>query len=81
MSTNCYNGTSLPTPLQENCDGVYTSDECAVHPAAIVYLNLPINSSLYTIVNTIVLSLMSKDNEIAALQEIVVDLQNQIDNL
>ena len=64
---NCNNNIDIPTPQTEVCGGVYTSDQCIVHADAIIYLSLPINSSINTIINNMVLALMYKDEQIASL--------------
>lgn len=71
MSENCYTGTTVPEPITEPCNGDYTSDQCIIHPIAIPYLDLPANSSLYTIVNTFILALQRKDEQIAELEALI----------
>jgi hypothetical protein len=72
---NCYTGTDVPTLQEEECGGVYTSDACIVHAAAITYLNLPANSSVNTIVNALVLALMYKEEQITALSDRITILE------
>ena len=76
MSDICNNGTSVPTLTQESCNGVYTSTQCIIHPTAISYLNLPINSSQQTINNALILALQYKDEQIAQLTERIETLEN-----
>ena len=71
MSDNCYSGISTPDKILEICNGEYTSDVCIIHPQAIPYLDLPANSSLNTIVNTFILALMRKDEQIAELEALI----------
>lgn len=73
-TNNCYDGISIPTLIEEPCDGKYTLDNCSVHAAAIPYLSLPANSSLALVIQNIVLSLQAKD-------ALIEDLQNQINSL
>lgn len=74
MSTECLTGTNIPTLSEAPCDGIYLSDSCVVHAGAITALSLPINSSLETVINTLVLAIIYK-------QEQILDLQAQIDAL
>ena len=76
MSDICNNGTSVPTLTQESCNGVYTSTQCIIHPTAISYLNLPINSSQQAINNALILALQYKDEQIAQLIERIETLEN-----
>jgi len=76
MSDICNNGTSVPTLTQESCNGVYTSTQCIIHPTAISYLNLPINSSQQAINNALILALQYKDEQIAQLIERIEILEN-----
>jgi len=78
MNDNCYTGTNIPTPISENCGGIYTSTECIVQESAIPYLNLPANSSVKNIINNLVLALLYKDEQIANQTTIIDELQGQI---
>jgi len=71
MSNNCYSGISAQDKVEEPCNGEYTSDVCIIHPQAIPYLDLPVNSSLNTIISTFVLALQRKDEQIAELQALI----------
>ena len=75
MST-CNNGIDIPILLTEECDGVYTSDQCIRHADAISYLSLPADSSLAVIVTNLVLALMYKDEQIAELTTRIEILEN-----
>ncbi len=88
MSTTCNTGSNIPTLSVENCNGEYTSTECIVNEAALPYLNLPVNSFLSTILNTLVLANQHKDElitgldeRIAALEETVLDLDARLTEL
>ena len=70
---NCYNGTTVPELEEENCGGLYQDDKCVIHEIAIPYLNLPSNSSIYTIINAFILNQMHQD-------ELIANLTNQIQN-
>lgn len=80
MST-CVNDINIPNLQEEVCDGVYTSDTCIVHSGAITYLGLPANSSVSTILTNMILSLMSKDGQIAVLVSQVADLTTRVETL
>lgn len=71
---NCLpTGTNIPELLQsEPCDGIYTSDSCIIHPQAITALNLPVNSSLNTIITALVLGLQYKEEQI---QELIARIE------
>jgi len=75
MSDICNNGTSVPTLSQETCNGEYKSTQCIIHPTAISYLNLPINSSQQAINNALILALQYKDEQIAQLTERIETLE------
>jgi hypothetical protein len=74
MTNTCYEGTVVPEQIIEPCNGVYTKTDCIVYESAITYLELPANTSLTQIINSMILSLQSKDT-------LISDLQNQINNL
>lgn len=65
----CYSGTTNPDKIEEVCDGVYTSDQCIIHEAALTYLGLAANSSIKDIINQFILALMQKDVQIQQLQQ------------
>jgi hypothetical protein len=75
MSDICQTGTSVPTLTQESCNGEYKSTQCFIHPTAISYLNLPINSSQQAINNAFILALQYKDEVILALTERIEALE------
>jgi hypothetical protein len=75
MSDICNNGTSVPSLSQETCNGEYKSTQCIIHPTAISYLNLPINSSQQAINNALILALQYKDEQIAQLTERIETLE------
>jgi len=75
MQNQCYTGTDVPEKLEEACGGNYTLDQCIIHASAISYLELPTNSSLMTIINTFVLALMAKDDQIAELDARITALE------
>ncbi len=75
MSDICQTGTSVPTLTQETCNGEYKSTQCIIHPTAISYLNLPINSSQQAINNALILALQYKDEQIAQLTERIETLE------
>lgn len=71
----CLIDINIPTLPEEICDGVYTSDACIIHSGAISYLTLPINSSINTVINALVLALIYKDEQINSLTARVVILE------
>jgi hypothetical protein len=76
MNIICNNGVDIPNILQtETCNGEYKSTQCIIHPTAISYLNLPINSSQQTINNAFILALQYKDEVILALTERIEALE------
>jgi len=75
MSDICNNGTSVPELITESCNGEYKSTQCIIHPTAISYLNLPINSSQQSINNAFILALQYKDEQIAQLIEKIETLE------
>lgn len=75
MQNQCYTGTDVPDKIEEPCNGEYTLDQCIIHAAAISYLELPTNSSLMTIINTFVLALIAKDDQIAELDARITALE------
>jgi hypothetical protein len=75
MSDICQTGTSVPSLSQETCNGEYKSTQCIIHPTAISYLNLPINSSQQAINNALILALQYKDEQIAQLTERIETLE------
>ena len=74
MST-CYTGTNIPEREEEICKGCYTNSACVIHAPAIVYLNLPLNSPLSSIITNLVLALAAKDEVIAALDARITALE------
>ena len=76
MSDICQTGTSVPILTQESCKGEYTSTQCIINQTAIIYLNLPINSSQQAINNALILALQYKDEQIAQLIERIEILEN-----
>jgi len=76
MSDICQTGTEVPELITESCNGVYTSTQCIIHPTAISYLNLPINSSQQAINNALILALQYKDEQISQLTERIEILEN-----
>ncbi len=76
MSIICQDNTDLPEFASEECDGVYTQSMCIIHPTALPYLNLPVNSSVFTIINTFILALEYKDEVISALEARIEALEN-----
>lgn len=65
---NCYTGTNVPETQCEPCHGKYTSTDCIIDPNALVYLNLPANSTVSEIFTALILALMYKDEQIGNLQ-------------
>ena len=78
MPTNCYQGTNTPPLSSEPCNGCYTSSKCIIHSAALIYLNLPANSSLETIITNLLLAHVNKDNLISNLEARVTALENEV---
>ena len=68
MNIICNGGVDIPQLSEENCEGVYISSQCIINPNAITALNLPVNSSLNTIINALVLGLIYKEEQITSLQ-------------
>ena len=64
--------TNIPEINQEvdPCDGSHKSTECIIHPAALVYLGITADSTLYDILIAMNASLIDKENRIQALEAI-----------
>lgn len=75
---NCNTGTNVPILETELCNGEYIEDNCVIHPESLVYLNLPINSSVNTIISKLILSLTAKDQQISNQTTIIEELQEQL---
>lgn len=72
----CPQNITTPDRIAETCDGIYTSDNCITHPEAITELNLPINSSVNSIVKALVLAILYKEEQIQDLTARVEALEN-----
>ena len=70
----CYDGIIIPDPIEETCQGDYTSTNCVINPNALTYLNLPANSTMSTIVSALILALIYKDQVISELQDQITAL-------
>lgn len=78
MSITCQTGTNLPTPTSEECSGEYTQTMCTIHPTALSFLNLPANSSVFTIINNFILALEYKNQQISELEERLGNLEDRV---
>ncbi len=74
MENNCYQGVSIPTPIEEPCGGNYTSTDCVSTPSAISYIEVTAGSSQTVINNNLVLALQEANLKIQ-------DLLNRVDIL
>lgn len=75
----CNNGIVIPTPLTEDpCKGETKSTNCIIHPDALVLLELPADSSMYTIVNTFTVALSSALTRVDDLEALTVELEARI---
>lgn len=82
MSILCPNGVTIPPNLpSQECQGIYTADSCVVHQDSIVSLGLPANSSLETVVNTIVIALLFKQEQVESLEAQIELLTARIEAL
>ena len=75
---NCNQNTDIPELPSEECGGVYTSSKCITNPLALPYYNLPINSSLFAIINAQILVNQYKDELIADLTARIEALENPV---
>ena len=75
MSTTCYTGVVVPSPIIAPCGGEYISSACIVHAPTLNYLNLPAGSTQEQINTSFINALISKDQIIAALTARVVILE------
>ena len=75
MKNNCYTGVEVPNLITEPCEGCYSSDLCTIHENSIPYLELPVNSSVKSIIDKMVLALKQKDIQILELSESIYDTQ------
>lgn len=57
-----------PNIIEDPCEGSQTSTNCAIFPTSITYLHLPPNSTLTTVLNTYLLSLVDARNRILVLE-------------
>lgn len=78
MSITCQTNTDLPELTSEECNGEYTQSMCTIHPTALTYLNLPANSSIFTIINTFILALQYKGEQISTLQDSITALEDRV---
>ena len=70
MDINCKTGISIPQLIGAPCpQGLFTDDKCVVHSESLVALNLPVNSSLNTIVTALALAIQYKETQIQDLQD------------
>lgn len=81
MINLCPNGINIPELLEETCGGCYTKDNCVIHPQSITELNLPVNSSVNTIVIALVTALVYKEQQISELTQLVSDLTTRVETL
>lgn len=68
MGTCPNNGVNIPPSQTEPCKGVYTSDNCVLHEQALVEFNLPADSSVNTIIETMYTAIVSMQQRITALE-------------
>lgn len=67
----CFTNTTVPILGTEPCGGDYKDNNCVIHPDAIPYLGLPANSSENTIIKSLVLALLYKDEQITNINELL----------
>nr|DAI89609.1 MAG TPA: hypothetical protein [Caudoviricetes sp.] len=58
----------IPIITEDPCHGEQISTNCTILPIAITYLNLPPNSTVTTVLNAYLLSLVDARNRIAVLE-------------
>lgn len=68
MSTECNNGTAIPTNNTPLACEEYKSSDCTIFTEAITYLGLPADSSLTEVINAMLLSLIDARNRISILE-------------
>lgn len=68
MPTICYEGVSVMPQITEICQGDYKSSVCTLHAQAIPEFNLPINSSVNTIIETMKVIIVSQNQRIIDLE-------------
>ena len=78
MSTVCYEGVSMPQQITEICKGIYTSDVCTLHAQAMPDFNLPINSSLNTIIETMKTIIVSQNLRTTNLETEIATLKARL---
>lgn len=78
MNTTCNTGTDIPNLDEEVCKGVYYATNCVIHPTTLTYLNLPVNSSVFTIINSFILALTYKDEQIQILTDALAALDARV---
>ena len=78
MSTTCYEGVSIIQPILEICNGEYKSDVCVLHAQAIPDFNLPINSSLNTIIETMKTIIVSQNLRTTNLETEIATLKARL---
>lgn len=74
---NCLDSIT-PTLIEDLCNGTQTSTNCLIFPEAITYLNLPINSTVTTVLQTFLLSLVDARNRITVLETLSTDYETRI---
>ena len=78
MPTVCYEGVNIPAPLTEVCNGEYKSDVCVLHAQAFPDFNLPINSSLNTIIETMKTIIVSQNLRTTNLETEIATLKARL---
>lgn len=74
--SNCYEGISVPDPIEEPCGNMYMSTNCITTPIQYIYLDLPVGASQTEINTNLVLALQSANQLIQDLIARVETLEN-----
>lgn len=78
MLTVCYSGVSIMPQITEICNGEYKSSLCVLHAQAIPDFNLPINSSLNTIIETMKTIIVSQNLRTTNLETEIATLKARL---
>lgn len=73
----CYEGISIPTPIEAPCGNTYMSTSCVTTPSLIADLNLPAGTNQTEINSTIATALQYAFSQIKDLKDRIVILENQ----
>ena len=78
MSTVCYSGVNIPITEIHPCNGTNYNDVCVLHAQALPDFNLPINSSLNTIIETMKTIIVSQNLRTTNLETEIVTLKARL---